>query len=137
MKTTLGITVRDVITGFTGTVTGRVTDQATQQPLSGAQVVLAGTTRGTITNDRGEYRLAGVPAGSVQIRVLRIGYAGATRTVAVTSGQTATADVALTATADEATQQEMPSVGSISATPATGISSSRNLRIRSTRKATS
>ncbi|MBX6330319.1 MAG: SusC/RagA family TonB-linked outer membrane protein [Gemmatimonadaceae bacterium] len=83
----------------TGTISGRVTDQATQQPLAGAQVLLTGTTRGTITNDRGEYRLADVPAGSVQIRVLRIGYAGATRTVAVTAGETATADVALTATA--------------------------------------
>ena len=68
----------------TGIVTGRVTERGTGQPLVAAQVVIAGTTRGTVTQENGTYRLTGVPAGAAQLRVLRIGYRAATQPI--TSG---------------------------------------------------
>ncbi|HEX6535301.1 MAG TPA: SusC/RagA family TonB-linked outer membrane protein [Gemmatimonadaceae bacterium] len=83
----------------TGSIAGRITDQDTRQPLAGAQIVLVGTARGTITNDQGQYRLDDVPAGPATLRVLRIGYTGTTRPVTVAAGGTTTMDVALTATA--------------------------------------
>ncbi|AHG89359.1 TonB-dependent outer membrane protein, SusC/RagA [Gemmatirosa kalamazoonensis] len=83
----------------TGVITGRVLDRGSQQPLAGAQVVLIGTTRGTLTNDQGVYRIAGVPAGAHPLRALRIGYAATSQIVSVTAGQTTTADFGLNATA--------------------------------------
>ena len=83
----------------TGVVTGRVTDRATGQPLAGAQVVLVGTTRGTLVNDQGSFRLASVPVGTHTLRALRIGYAAASQLVTVAAGQTATVDLALATTA--------------------------------------
>ena len=55
-----------------GRLAGTVTD-ANQQPLSGAQVSLVGTRFGVITGADGRYRLTGIPAGSYDVRVQRIG----------------------------------------------------------------
>ncbi len=82
-----------------GTIAGRVTDRATQQGIPEVQIVVAGTTRGTRTDDQGQYRLTNVPAGSVQLRALRIGYEAQTRTVVVSAGAVATADFTLAVTA--------------------------------------
>ena len=81
----------------TGTITGRITDRATSQPLVGVQIRVMGTTLGTIAGENGTYRLAGVPAGTAQLRAIRIGYAATTVPVTVTAGGTATADFALEA----------------------------------------
>jgi TonB-dependent starch-binding outer membrane protein SusC len=81
------------------TIVGRVTDRASGQPLAAAQVQIVGTTRGAATGDDGRYRIAGVPAGQVQVRVLRIGYRAVTRPVTAVAGQTETADFALDASA--------------------------------------
>lgn len=86
-------------TAATGTITGRVTDAASQQPLVGAAISVVGTTRGTLVNPDGTYRIAGVPAGTVQLRAQRIGYQASVRPVTLPSGGTVTADFALAATA--------------------------------------
>jgi TonB-linked SusC/RagA family outer membrane protein len=85
-------------TGAGGTIAGTVRDRATQQPVPSAQVSVVGTTRGALTNDQGAYRLTGVPAGTYQVRVLRIGYQATVMPVTVTSGQTTTLDMTLGAT---------------------------------------
>ena len=77
----------------TGTITGRVTDAATGQPVSAAQVGIVGTNAGTQATSEGVYTLRGVNAGTVQIRVLRVGYAEVKQTVTVAGGQTVTANV--------------------------------------------
>jgi TonB-linked SusC/RagA family outer membrane protein len=82
-----------------GTITGRVTDRATGQPLAGAQVFIVGTQRRTVTGDEGSYRLASVPSGRVQLRVARLGYGASTQETTLAAGATATLDFALTATA--------------------------------------
>ena len=84
----------------TGTITGKVTDRATRQPIGDAQLLVVGTSRGVRTNDQGEYRMIGVPAGTVRLRVLRLGLRGTARHVTLTSGQTVTADFALVADGD-------------------------------------
>jgi hypothetical protein len=40
-----------------GTITGVVTDQATQQPVPGAQVVVVGTQRGAMTDGQGQFSI--------------------------------------------------------------------------------
>ncbi len=79
----------------TGTITGKVTEQGTGRPLSGAQVFVAGTTVGSVTDDGGEYRITGAPARQVEVRVRLIGFAPIDRTVTVVAGETATLNIEL------------------------------------------
>lgn len=95
----------------TGTITGRVTDRATQQPIADAQILIVGSTRGARTNDAGQYRLVSVPTGSVSIRVIRLGYEADTRTITVNGGETVTADFALGATATRLDQVVVSATG--------------------------
>ena len=78
-----------------GRVTGRVVDQASNAPISQAQIVVVGTTLGARTNEAGEYTIVNAPAGEHQLRVLRLGFASVTRPVTIVAGQTTTADFAL------------------------------------------
>ena len=82
-----------------GTITGRVVDQASQQPLPEVQVTVTGTTLGARTNAEGRYTLSNVPVGAAEIRVNRIGYAARTQRVTVTAGAPMTLDFALAASA--------------------------------------
>ena len=59
-----------------GTVTGRVTDAGTGQPISAVMVSVVGTNVGGQTNADGRYTLRGVNPGTVTLRALRIGFAG-------------------------------------------------------------
>ena len=77
----------------TGTIEGKVTETGSGRPLSGAQIFIAGTTVGGVTNDRGEYRITGAPARQVALRVRLIGYSPITKSVVVTAGQTVTQDI--------------------------------------------
>jgi len=82
-----------------GTVTGLVIDRATQQPVQGAQVVVVGTQRGTLTDQQGRFSIAGVPPGSYEVRARRVGYAPIVQRVTVTAGGTETATFALATSA--------------------------------------
>jgi TonB-linked SusC/RagA family outer membrane protein len=82
-----------------GAVAGTVTDSETLQPVAGAQVFIPGTVVGTLTGERGTYRLEGVPAGEVTVTVRLIGYREISLTVTVAGGQVATADFSVVQTA--------------------------------------
>jgi TonB-linked SusC/RagA family outer membrane protein len=73
----------------TGTVSGTVVDEQTQQPLADATVQVVGTEIRAVTRADGRYSLS-VPAGQRTVRATRIGYGQAERTVAVSAGQTTT-----------------------------------------------
>ena len=76
----------------TGTITGRVTEKQTQRPLSNVQVRIVGTNRGAVTDDSGSYRIANIPASTVQVAAQRLGYGPQSRSVSVAGGGSATAD---------------------------------------------
>jgi TonB-linked SusC/RagA family outer membrane protein len=78
-----------------GTITGRITEVATGQPVAAAQVQVVGTNVGTVANDQGRFTLRNVPARAVTVRVLRVGFAEQTRAVTVAAGGTTTADITL------------------------------------------
>jgi TonB-dependent SusC/RagA subfamily outer membrane receptor len=82
-----------------GTITGRVTESGSGQPVADANVVIVGTTRGARTDAEGRYRITDVPAGPAQVRALRIGYASTAQAVNVTPGVTNNADFALSSAA--------------------------------------
>src|SRR5687767_2190404 len=79
----------------TATLTGRITDSGNGEPVVGAQVMIAGSTVGTLTNRNGAFTLRALTPGTVNVRVLSIGYAELTRQVTLTAGQTANADFSL------------------------------------------
>ena len=78
----------------TGVIRGKVIDGATTRPVDGAQVYVAGTELGTLTNSDGQYQFA-VRAGTVEVRTRRVGYASTTKQVTVTAGQVTDADITL------------------------------------------
>jgi TonB-linked SusC/RagA family outer membrane protein len=84
-----------------GTVTGRVVDAQTQQPLSEVQVVVAGTNSGSLTNAQGIYRIETVEPGRVELRASRIGYRRGVQQVTVGAGAVATANFSLEQSAVE------------------------------------
>ena len=59
----------------TGTISGRVVDAASQQPVADVAVVVEGTRRGAVTGADGTFIIVGVPAGSQTVRARRIGFA--------------------------------------------------------------
>jgi len=79
-----------------GTVTGRVTAQGSNQPLSDARVLALGTNAAANTDQDGRYTLRGVRSGTIEVQVLHVGYQPLKKTVTVTAGGTATTDFALT-----------------------------------------
>lgn len=59
---------------ITGTLTGTVTDQASQTPIAFATVAIVELGLGTTTNERGEFRISEIPVGRHTIRVSFMGY---------------------------------------------------------------
>lgn len=93
---TLGLSLPSVVVAQNvGAIAGTVTDRSTNQPIASAQVVIVGTNLGTLTNTQGEYQVGSVPAGSHQVRVLRLGYQSVTQTTTVDVGGTATLNFTL------------------------------------------
>ena len=56
------------------TISGTVTDAATKEPLIGANVLVVGTSSGTITDIDGTYSVS-VPAGATELEFSYTGYA--------------------------------------------------------------
>ena len=78
-----------------GRISGQVVDSASRAAIPNAQVFVVGTTLGARTGDDGRYVIVNVPAGTHQLRVLRLGYAATAQPVTVAAGAAATADFEL------------------------------------------
>src|SRR5690554_2216747 len=77
----------------TGKVSGRVTDSASNEPLPGVNVVIDGTTQGSVTDVDGYYTIINVRPGTYDIRVSFIGYTPEVmQDVRVSTDLTTTAD---------------------------------------------
>lgn len=88
-----------VLAQATGTVEGTVTEQGSGRPLGNAQVFVAGTTLGALTNGQGFYRITGAPARQLEVRVRLIGYGPSNKSAVVAAGQTATVDFTMSVSA--------------------------------------
>ncbi len=80
--------------GQDAVVTGRVSDAASNEPLSGARVFVPGTVMSTSTRLDGTYRLRLIP-GTHEVRVTYIGYSVGRDTVQAEAGASVTHDFEL------------------------------------------
>lgn len=79
-----------------GTITGVVLDQSTGDPISGAQIVLDGTTLGAVSGDQGRFTVNNVPPGTYTVEVTFLGRAELRRTdVEVAAGETVTLELTM------------------------------------------
>ena len=74
----------------TGTITGKVTDGDTKQPIADVRVTIPGTALTTLSSADGDYRLFNVRPGRTTVAAFRIGYKGTRDTVVLAAGQTLT-----------------------------------------------
>jgi TonB-linked SusC/RagA family outer membrane protein len=82
----------------TASVTGRVSDSTSGQPVAGARVGIVGTGVATLTDRDGRYLLQGLVPNTVTLRAQRIGFTPQDRVVTLVDG-TVTVDFGLSAAA--------------------------------------
>ena len=81
-----------------GSITGRVTDAKSSQPIGGVAIQIDGSLIRVMSADDGGYRISVAP-GSYTLVVRRIGFAGVRQAVTVTASQPVTADIKLESSA--------------------------------------
>jgi len=78
MLRSLFILILSTVFAFTssaqGTLTGVITDKATNEGLIGATVLLIGTYKGAATDFNGKYTITGIKPGDYSVRVSYVGY---------------------------------------------------------------
>ncbi len=80
----------------TGSISGRVQNEATGQYLGNARITVRGTDIAVFTDDFGGYRITGLPNGPATLEVFYSGLDPLQATVEVRSGQNAERDLGLT-----------------------------------------
>lgn len=79
-----------------GTITGRVVDAMTNQPLPGANVIVSGLPVGAATDNEGRFRIERLPFGTYSLKTTMVGYMPVVTTdVVVSSAKPATVEIRL------------------------------------------
>jgi TonB-dependent starch-binding outer membrane protein SusC len=81
------------------TISGKVTDAKTGEPIPAAAVQVEGTQEGAITANDGTYRIARAPLGAQTVVARRLGYSPGRKQVTLVEGGSIVVDFALTASA--------------------------------------
>lgn len=102
MFAALGLASLHAQAAGTGTIEGRVLNATSGNYLNNVRVVVKDTLIEAATNQNGEYRISGVPAGNVAITAAFTGLTPQTRTVTVPAGQTVRLDFDLVLTGVQA-----------------------------------
>jgi len=83
------------------TITGKVTNARTGEPLAVVGVRVEGTELSAVTGEDGTYRIARIPAGAHVLTARRIGFAPSSKPATVAAGESVTLDFALNVSATE------------------------------------
>ena len=79
----------------TGTIEGRVFDARRGEYLEKARITVDGSRQETLTAATGQYRLSGISAGTVTLKIFYTGLGSHTEVVAVSPGQTVQHDITI------------------------------------------
>src|SRR5690606_35051460 len=82
-----------------GTVTGRVTNAETGQPIASAQVFIPDLDQGVLTQQNGTFIIVNVPAGTHTVSVQRLGFREESQAVTVAAGESSVVNFAITESA--------------------------------------
>jgi outer membrane receptor protein involved in Fe transport len=63
-----------LISGTTGKIAGRITDEKTGEPVIGANVILTGTSTGSSTDIEGNFLITNISPGSYSVSLSAVGY---------------------------------------------------------------
>lgn len=110
----------------TGTLTGRVSDSTSRNPIGSVTVSIVGTRLGAISREDGSYTIAAVPAGTQRVRVTRIGYQAREQDVTITAGGATTLNIALNVVATQLRGEVIVGYGSQRREAVTGSVSTVN-----------
>ncbi len=80
----------------TGSITGRVTDAASQQPILGVQVFIAASGQSATSDADGRYTISAAPVGVQTVSARRVGFQPLTRQVTVAADAPVTLNLAMT-----------------------------------------
>ncbi|MSU24241.1 MAG: hypothetical protein EXS32_10515 [Opitutus sp.] len=86
----------------TGTIEGRVFDSRRGEYLEKARITVDGSQQETLTAATGQYRLTGIPAGTMTLKIFYTGLGSHTEVVAVSPGQTVQHDITISGMAGSA-----------------------------------
>lgn len=78
-----------------GTIEGTVTDQTSEEPLPGVNVVIVNTRQGATTDKQGNFRISNVEQGSYTLQASFVGYETTAKDITVEAGETSTVNFAL------------------------------------------
>ncbi len=99
MKTLISLLICLCLTGAlsaqTQVISGTITDQASGEPLFGANVLIRELSRGSSTDPDGRFMIQDLPAGSYKIEISYIGFESLVKAIEVTAGQTSRIDFKL------------------------------------------
>ena len=87
-----GLLAASPLVAQTGSISGRVVDGMSLEPMVGVNVVVQDLFLGTLTGPAGTYIIEAVPVGTHQVQASLIGYAPVTQEVVVNAGETTTLD---------------------------------------------
>ncbi len=79
----------------TGTITGKVIDSETGQPLTGASVLVVGTGTGGATDVEGDFEILNLTPGAYTLRISFVGYAAQESVIELAEGEQHVWNVAL------------------------------------------
>ena len=77
-------------------VTGKVSAVGSSDGLADSRVMVVNSSTVTLTNSEGRYTLRNIPTGTIEVRVIRVGYQEQKKSVTVPAGGSATLDFSLT-----------------------------------------
>jgi outer membrane receptor for ferrienterochelin and colicin len=85
-----------LLAGITGKIVGKVRNQETSEVLVGANIILAGTALGAVTDREGDYFILNVTPGEYTIKASILGFVGESKTgILVSADRTITVNFAL------------------------------------------
>lgn len=84
-----------VLSQNTGSISGRITDKQTNEPLAGATVTVKGTLNTVTSNNEGYFNLEKLKAGQIKLEISYVGYVTVELTTNVTEGSSVTANAPL------------------------------------------
>ena len=71
------LSLSSLVSGFnpdSKSVTGKVLDASTKEPLIGATILIKGTKMGTYTDLKGEFKINNLPSGILEMQISMVGY---------------------------------------------------------------